>query len=61
MRYEVIFDMDHRQWLVVDRYVADQIVGVHKTEQAAVKHASSEERSWSIYRSPAEDVALMMA
>jgi len=61
MRYEVIFDMDHRQWLVVDRFVADQIVGVHKTEQAAVKHAASEERSWSIYRSPAEDVALMMA
>ena len=61
MRYDVIFDGDRRQWLVIDRFVADQIVGVHATEQAAAKHAASEERCWSIYRSPAEDVALMMA
>lgn len=60
-RYGVEYDPKARQWQVTDQYLADQVMGVHRTEKAAFNHADTEERYWSLYRSPAEDVALMMA
>ncbi len=60
-RYGVNYDPKARLWQVRDRYLADQVMGVHRTETAAFKHADQEERLWSLYRSPAEEVALMMA
>ncbi|NQV99948.1 MAG: hypothetical protein HQ483_09655 [Rhodospirillales bacterium] len=60
-RYGVAFDSEARHWQVRDHYLANQIIGVHGTEQAAYVQADTEERYWNLYRSPAEEVAQIMA
>jgi len=61
MRYNNKYDQDQNRWLVVDSFLNDQPLGIHRTELEAITHAESQERQWCLYRSPAEDVALMMA
>jgi len=61
MRYKNRYDFDLQRWVVVDTFLNDQVLGLHVTEREAVIHADTQERHWGIYRSPAEDVALMMA
>jgi len=60
-RYGVEFDLGARHWQVRDYYVANQVIGVHGTERAACIQAETEERYWHRYRSPAEEVAQVMA
>ena len=60
MRYKNRYDPDLRQWVVVDSFLDDQLLGLHRTERQAVIHADTQERHWGLYRSPAEDVALVM-
>ena len=61
MRYKNQYDPDLSRWVVVDTFLNDQVHGLHRTELQAVIHAEAQERHWGLYRSPAEDVALMMA
>jgi hypothetical protein len=61
MRYKNRFDQDLNRWVVIDTYVNDQVMGLHRNELQAILQAESQERHWSLFRSPAEDVALMMA
>jgi len=61
MRYKNRYEPETNRWVVVDTFLNDQVLGLHQTELQAVIHADAQERHWGLYRSPAEDVALMMA
>lgn len=60
-RYRVTYDSGTRRWQVRDQYLAYQIIGEHRSEQAAFIQADTEERYWYQFRSPAEEVAQIMA
>ena len=60
-RYYAEYDSVARRWQVMDQFMAGQVIGIHTSERAAIAQADTEERYWNIYRTPAEDVALMMA
>ncbi len=49
MRYVVRYDRDSEKWAVVDTAVADQMIGVHKTADAAVDQAFGEQELWRRY------------
>lgn len=60
-RYRVKIDLGTRHWQVIDQYLADQVIGIHKSKQAAYIQADTEEQFWLRYRSPAEEVAQIMS
>ena len=49
MRYAICHDQGRDQWFVIDTAIADQVVGVHATRGAAVRHAMKEEEWWRGY------------
>ena len=60
MRYQVRFEGERHRWTVVDTFLADQVLGLHESEHDAIVHADTQERHWGLFRSPAEEVALIV-
>jgi len=60
-RYQNRYEPESDCWVVIDTFLNDQVLGLHQTERQAVIHADTQERHWGLYRSPAEEVALIMA
>ena len=49
MRYKVQFEAVLHRWVVVDTAIADQVMGVHASENAAREQAGVEEDRWVHY------------